>query len=54
MAFLLPKERLDGFREAAGALGSAAPDLDILVTGPWPPYSFVSAPEAADALSGIY
>jgi hypothetical protein len=53
MAFLLPKERLDGFREAAGALGLAAPDLDILLTGPWPPYSFVSALEAADALSGI-
>jgi hypothetical protein len=54
MAFLLPKERLDGFREAADALGSLEEDLDILLTGPWPPYSFVSAPEAADALCGTY
>lgn len=53
MAFLLPKERLDGFRAATDALGPAARNLNILLTGPWPPYSFVSAPEAADALSGI-
>ena len=53
MAFLLPKERLDAFRGAVAALGASAPDLDILLTGPWPPYSFVSVAETADALAGI-
>ncbi len=43
MAFLLSKERLGGFREALVALRRSKPDLDILCTGPWPPYSFISA-----------
>ncbi len=43
MAFLLPRERLEAFREALAALRVARPGLDILCTGPWPPYSFVSA-----------
>jgi hypothetical protein len=42
MAFLLPREQLDAFRKALAALRIAWPSLDILCTGPWPPYSFVS------------
>jgi Gas vesicle synthesis protein GvpL/GvpF len=50
-AFLLPRERLRGFEHDVSALRALEPELDILLTGPWPPYSFVSPPEVADALS---
>lgn len=43
MAFLLSRERLGDFREALTALHLSEPDLAILCTGPWPPYSFVSS-----------
>ncbi len=43
MAFLLSKERLEAFRTALAAFRAAKPSLGILCTGPWPPYSFVSA-----------
>ncbi len=50
MAFLLRKERIGAFREALAALRTSEPDLDILLTGPWPPYSFVSVLGEAEAL----
>ena len=53
IAFLLPVERLDAFEEAVAAIRSPEQGLDILASGPWPPYSFVSVPEASDAPSGI-
>ncbi len=53
IAFLLPAERLDAFEEAVAAIRSPEQSLDILASGPWPPYSFVSVPEASDAPSGI-
>ena len=52
-AFLLPRERLRGFEQDVSALRALEPDLDILLTGPWPPYSFVSPPEAADAVPNL-
>ena len=53
MAFLLPKIGLVAFQNAAAALRDREPGLDILLTGPWPPYSFVSASEGADPMSCI-
>jgi len=53
MAFLLPRESLKAFQDVAAALRVSEPGLDFLFTGPWPPYSFVSATDAAGALSGI-
>lgn len=52
MAFLLSRERLGAFREALAALRLCEPNLDILCTGPWPPYSFVSALDQAGWLPG--
>jgi hypothetical protein len=52
LAFLLPREGLIGFRDAVAALRASEPGLEIQLAGPWPPYSFVSAPEAADKRAG--
>lgn len=41
-AFLLPRHRFDAFQLVVTQLRRAEPDLDILCTGPWPPFSFVS------------
>jgi hypothetical protein len=48
-AFLVPRERLASFRRMVGLLADAHPDLALLCTGPWPPYSFVSANVGAPA-----
>jgi hypothetical protein len=48
-AFLLRRESLPSFEQAVSTLRDLEPDLDVLLTGPWPPYSFVSPPEAANA-----
>ena len=44
----LPRRRtreVDGFVAAVRALQHEHPELSILCTGPWPPYSFAEAPE---------
>jgi hypothetical protein len=41
IALLLPAERLEAFRLALADLLLAAPDLKILCTGPWPPFTYV-------------
>jgi hypothetical protein len=46
LAALLLKERLGAFRESLAMLRLTEPNLDILCTGPWPPYSFVNAPSS--------
>ncbi len=42
-AFLVPRDRMMAFREVVSAVADANPDLALLCTGPWPPYSFVGA-----------
>jgi Gas vesicle synthesis protein GvpL/GvpF len=39
-AYLVERSAVDGFRDAVGQLQSDRPDLALLLTGPWPPYSF--------------
>jgi hypothetical protein len=40
-AFLVEREKWGAFSGAVGAAGAAHTDLDIRMTGPWPPYDFV-------------
>jgi hypothetical protein len=40
-AFLVERDKWGAFTSAVGAAGAAHPDLDIRMTGPWPPYDFV-------------
>jgi hypothetical protein len=42
-AFLVPRERLAEFRACVDRFAAAHPDVDVLCTGPWPPYSFAGA-----------
>jgi gas vesicle protein GvpL/GvpF len=39
-AYLVERERVSAFSEAVDRLQRAHPDLALLLTGPWPPYSF--------------
>ncbi|MBM3474238.1 MAG: GvpL/GvpF family gas vesicle protein [Armatimonadetes bacterium] len=41
-AYLVECSRVDDFRRRAQDLAFSRPDLDLLCTGPWPPYSFVT------------
>ena len=40
-AFLVERDKWGAFSGAVGGAGSAHADLDIRMTGPWPPYDFV-------------
>ena len=40
-AFLVEREKWGAFSGAVGGAGAAHADLDIRMTGPWPPYDFV-------------
>ena len=40
-AFLVERDKWGTFSSAIGAAGAAHTDLDIRMTGPWPPYDFV-------------
>ena len=42
-AYLVERERMTAFQRMVNALKSTHPTLDLLCTGPWPPYSFVTA-----------
>jgi hypothetical protein len=46
LAILLRKDRLDAFKLALSELRRSQPWLEILCTGPWPPYSLVSGTQA--------
>lgn len=48
-AFLVPRDGMASFRDLVSEVAKAHPELALLCTGPWPPYSFVSA--ATDAAS---
>jgi hypothetical protein len=39
-AYLVDAPQVDTFRRVAGELAAAHRDLQVAVTGPWPPYSF--------------
>jgi hypothetical protein len=39
-AYLVDRDDVDRFRAQADALAAARDDVDVTVTGPWPPYSF--------------
>jgi hypothetical protein len=42
-SYLVAQDAVDGFRSHAEALANRHPDLRVVVTGPWPPYSFTGA-----------
>lgn len=42
-AFLVPRDRMTCFRNIVSEVAKAHPELALLCTGPWPPYSFVNA-----------
>ncbi|SCL14314.1 Gas vesicle synthesis protein GvpL/GvpF [Micromonospora rhizosphaerae] len=48
-AYLIDRAALDGFSELVGALADRHPELRLELTGPWPPYSFVTEPSAEPA-----
>lgn len=47
MAYLLDEERVTSFRAAAEDLDRRLTGIEVEVTGPWPPYSFIDAEETA-------
>jgi Gas vesicle synthesis protein GvpL/GvpF len=47
-AFLVSRDGMESFRDLISGVTKAHPELAMLCTGPWPPYSFVNAaPDAA-------
>lgn len=49
--FLVPRDRIVSFRKIVGEVANAHPELALLCTGPWPPYSFVDTGERATSWS---
>jgi hypothetical protein len=47
-AYLVEPGRIPAFQDAFAQLRRAHPDLRLLLTGPWPPYSFVTPPEGGE------
>jgi glycosyltransferase involved in cell wall biosynthesis len=41
-AFLTPRNNVAALLAAAAQMQDERPDLDLVATGPWPPYHFVS------------
>ncbi|MFB4303950.1 GvpL/GvpF family gas vesicle protein [Actinomadura sp. NTSP31] len=50
-AYLLDEDDAPGFADAARAAGERYPGIEVEVTGPWPPYSFIdtAAPQASES-----
>lgn len=46
-AYLVERDRVDEFRREVAALQAKHPELGIVCTGPWPPYSFATAERGA-------
>jgi hypothetical protein len=42
-AYLVPEDAVDEFRGVVERLQAVHPDLGLVCTGPWPPYSFATA-----------
>ncbi|MDQ3856689.1 MAG: GvpL/GvpF family gas vesicle protein, partial [Chloroflexota bacterium] len=51
--YLVAPPGIDGFRAAFEALRASMPDLHFLLTGPWPPYSFVTLPESGSSTASL-
>ena len=51
-AYLVARGRVAAFRRAVDTLDGAYPALRFLCTGPWPPYSFVTACVSVDGEHG--
>jgi hypothetical protein len=47
-AYLVEPGRVPAFRDAFAQLDRAHPALRVLLSGPWPPYSFVTPPEGGE------
>ena len=47
-AYLLEPGRVPAFQDTFAQLRRAHPDLRFLLSGPWPPYSFVTPPEGGE------
>jgi hypothetical protein len=45
-AYLVPREDIDVFAECVRRLEAAHPDVTIVCTGPWPPYTFADKGES--------
>jgi hypothetical protein len=43
-AYLVPRGRVEEIRDTVARFASARPELTVLCTGPWAPYSFVEEP----------
>ncbi len=48
-AYLLHHGTEEAFQQAFEASRAAHPELRFLLSGPWPPYNFVTAPESSEA-----
>jgi hypothetical protein len=42
-AYLVDRNRIEQFALEVAGLQESRPDLRLLCTGPWPPYSFIDA-----------
>lgn len=49
-AYLVDREQVEAARAEVGALAAAFPALRLLLTGPWPPYHFVTGCVPAETL----
>jgi hypothetical protein len=49
--FLLPREQFDAFRDGVKDLQETSPRLEVRITGPWPPFSFISEESTVKTLS---
>ncbi|TMQ86252.1 GvpL/GvpF family gas vesicle protein [Actinomadura soli] len=49
VAYLLDDERVEGFLTVARTLADRLPGMEVEVTGPWPPYSFIDTADATPA-----
>ena len=47
-AYLVEPERVPAFQDAFAQLDRAHPALRLLLSGPWPPYTFVTPPEGGE------
>ena len=48
-AYLLDEEQVEGFLAVARTAGDRLPGIELEVTGPWPPYSFIDTAAATPA-----
>ncbi|MBC8162377.1 MAG: GvpL/GvpF family gas vesicle protein [Roseiflexaceae bacterium] len=52
-AYLVERAAVAGFQRRCAALGTAYPALQLLGTGPWPPYHFVSTGAASERAQSL-